>query len=409
MKNKKITTLCLSLFTALGLVSCGAIDSKDEIPQDVIETSDVETHNMEINMLSTGVDLNDHPYQTFSYVTLPSSSPYHEIDVSCYFNGGSSCSQYLTCTHDSANKTITVTCLQPFSTLITVHLESHYNSSVFANITVHYLPKYSTILKTYLELYEEDSQNSGQYIERTVTAAYEDSFEFTVSINTEGVVSNPRQSATVDSSNGLFIDYTGNGTATNDYSSSLEPINNSITLADILEICPEYYTGNNFSSSFLQLMQNTGFDVILPKIMMRGFAHPKSSNYSSAARTNFSSMFRSDLLNYLSSDRIDTDLIFDSTNTKTALINGINDWISNNSVIYIPYHWLALKCTGETSHESSFNWNVNFANGDVESHDDLTDGEMPFYSSVKILMPSPYTAQELGVYSIAAEQTNINF
>ena len=408
MKNKKITTLCLSLFTALGLVSCGAIDSKDEIPQDVIETSDVETHNMEINMLSTGVDLNDHPYQTFSYVTLPSSSPYHEIDVSCYFNGGGSCSQFLTCTHDSANKTITVTCLQPFSTLITVHLESHYNSSVFANITVHYLPKYSTLLKTYLELYEEDSQNSGQYIERTATAAYEDSFEFTVSANTEGVVSNPRQSATVDSSTGLFID-SNNGSTMSSYGGQTEYINQSLTLAEMLETCPEYYTGNNFSSSFKAIMTATGFDVILPKIMMRIFGGPKSSNYNSANRTNFSSTFRSYLLDYLSSNRIDTDLIFDSTNTKTALINAINDWISNNSVIYIPYHWLALKCTGETSHESSFNWNVNFANGDVESHDDLTDGEMPFYSSVKILMPSPYTAQELGVYSIAAEQTNINF
>lgn len=409
MKNKKITTLCLSLFTALGLVSCGAMDSKDEIPQDVIETSDVETNNMEINMLSTGVDLNDHPYQTFSYVTLPSSSPYHEIDVSCYFNGGGSCSQYLTCTHDSANKSITITCLQPFSTLITVHLESHYNSNVFANITVHYLPKYSTLLKTYLELYEEDPQNSGQYIARTVTAAYEDSFDFTVSANTEGVVSNPREPATVDSSTGLFIKSGMNGSATNDYSSQTEYINNSLTLADVLETCPEYYTGNNFTSSFLQLMQNTGFDVILPKIMMRIFAHAAQSNYNSANRTNFSSTFRSDLLNYLSSDRIDTDLIFDSTNTKTALINGINDWISNNSVVYIPFHWLNLLCTGETSHASSANWNVNFSNGDVESHDDLTDGEMPFYSSVKILMPSPYTTQELGVYSIAAEQDNINF
>lgn len=409
MKNKKITTLCLSLFTALGLVSCGAIDSKDEIPQDVIETSDVETHNMEINMLSTGVDLNDHPYQTFSYVTLPSNSPYHEIDVSCYFNGGDSCSQYLTCTHDSANKTITVTCLQPFSTLITVHLESHYNSNVFANITVHYLPKYSTSLRTYLELYEEDPQNSGQYIERTVTAAYEDSFVFAVSANTEGVVSNPRQPATVDSSTGLFIDSNMNGSTATGYSSQTEFINNSLTLAQMLETCPEYYTGNNFSSSFLQLMQNTGFDVILPKIMMRIFAHPKSSNYTAANRTNFTSTFRSDLLDYLSSDRIDTDLTFDSTNNKVALVNGINDWISNNSVVFIPYHWLSLKCTGDTSHASSSDWNVNFSNGDVESHDDLTDGDLPFYSSVKILMPSPYTAQELGVYSIAAEQDQINF
>lgn len=408
MKLKK--TLKLSLLACSIIAFSGCSSPETEIKEEdpiVFETGDIKSSGLAIQRLISGADSNNHPYQTFSYETVPVNSPYSDIDVTTAFVNGTSCSDYVTTQHDASNKTITLTCLQPFNTVIKLHLEAHYKSSVYADVSVRYLPKYSTILRNYLELYEEDTQNSGQYVERTVTAAYEDSFEFTVSTNTEGVVSNPRQPATVDSSTGLFIDQvsTVNGSTSDpSYNSQDEFINNSLNLTQMLEICPEYYTGNNFSSSFLQLMQNTGFDVILPKIMMRSFIHQTSV---STTRTNFSFHFRTDLFNYLISDRIDTDLRFDSTNTKVALINGINDWFSNNSVVYIPYYWLNLKCADGSS--NGFDWNVNFANGDVESHDDLTDGEMPFYSSIKILMPSPYTVQELAPLIITVESSDIYF
>lgn len=408
MKNNNLFKLSLLAFSVLGIAGCShAEPTKIEEELFVFKEEDVISQGMKIQRLISGADSNNHPYQTFSYETVPVNSPYSDIDVTTAFVNGTSCSDYVTTQHDAVNKTITLTCLQPFSTVINLHLEAHYKSSVYADVKVRYLPKYSTILRNYLELYEEDTQNSGQYVERTVTAAYEDSFEFTVSTNTEGVVSNPRQPATVGSSTLLFIDTNVNGSTSDpSYSSEDEFINNSLNLAQMLEICPEYYTGNNFSSSFLQLMQNTGFDVILPKIMMRSFIHQTSV---STTRKTFSLWFRSDLLNYLCSNRFDTDLRFDSTNTKDALINGIIDWISNNSVVYIPFVWLDLKSTGETSRVSGFDWDVNFANGEVKSHDDLTDGELPFYSSVKILMPSPYTVQELAPLSITVESSDIYF
>lgn len=145
MKNKNLITLCVSLLTTLGLVSCGAAESNsvNEPPIEVFMEPDIVSHNMKINRLATGTDANDHEYQTFGFTVLPTNSYYREVSATITFadnrNNGS---QYLTATVDNSNCTVTVTMLQLFDSVATLRLTTA-KASVYADVTVRLNPRYS--------------------------------------------------------------------------------------------------------------------------------------------------------------------------------------------------------------------------------------------------------------------------
>lgn len=146
MKNKKLITLLMSFLTTLGLVSCGAIDFKENISNQPIETfiePNIESHGMKVNRLSTGIDANDHEYQTFSFVVLPSNSYYREVTASITFaDDRQNPSQYLTATVDNDNSICTVTMIQLFDSVATLKLTTA-NQNVFSDITIRLNPRYS--------------------------------------------------------------------------------------------------------------------------------------------------------------------------------------------------------------------------------------------------------------------------
>lgn len=411
MKNKKLITLCLSFLTTLGLVSCGASDSKIETEHSV-ETfieENVISHGMKINQLSSGIDSNDHSYQSFSYVVLPSNSLYSNVDASISFLGGSSCDEFVTLQHDSSNKIITLTCLQPFSTVINVHLEAHYNTSVYADIKVHYLPKYTQDISKSLNFYIEDLQNPGNYVESSTEEAFLNAYSFDVSINTENVLINPRTGVQIDngrifpfvSRNKLrFYQITGMY-GTDSAGDFYEWINNSTG-----------YFPNNFSSSFKTIMSQTGFDVILHELMIKAFIGEPDSHVS-YTYSNFSHAFRTNLLNYLNSETIDSDLSFNSTYTKANLITAINEWIENNDFYYMYFGHVELRYQ-VTGSDPSPNIQILYGNGETDNFSGIaSDADdhttYGYFKAAKFIMPEPFTTQELAPSSITPETASIDF
>lgn len=143
MKKNNLFKLSLLAFSVLGVVGCSNVEPVTKEEQIIQENEDIVSHGVQVQRLSSGVDANDHPYQSFTYITTPSTASASTIDVSAAFVGGGSCSSYLTVSHNASTKTITATCLQPFSTLIKIHIQSHYNSSAYADVTVHYTQKFN--------------------------------------------------------------------------------------------------------------------------------------------------------------------------------------------------------------------------------------------------------------------------
>lgn len=143
MKNSNLFKLSLLAFSVLGIAGCSHAEPVTKEEQIIQENEDIVSHGVQVQCLSSGVDANDHPYQSFTYTATPSTVSASTVDVSAAFVGGGSCSSYLTISHNANTKTITATCLQPFSTLIKIHIQSHYNSSAYAEVTVHYTQKFN--------------------------------------------------------------------------------------------------------------------------------------------------------------------------------------------------------------------------------------------------------------------------
>lgn len=425
MKFKRLSKLSLLACSVIAFSGCSSSETevKEEDPI-VFETGDIKASGMAIQRLMSGTDNNNHPYQTFSYETVPVNSPYSDIDVTTTFVNGTSCSSYITTQHDTVNKTITLTCLQPFSTVIKVHLEAHYKASVYADISVRYLPKYSQSISTTLNFYKDDPQNPGQYIETNTSEAFINSFSFDVSVNTENVFSNPREGVQIDGY-GIFPHVSDVHISSVNY----DPWPNSERALWVTCLTQDiransylkFYTNslypNNFSSSFLQIMQATGFDVVLPNLMARTFVDNLIS-IGWIAVSNYSERFRSCLLKYLNSERIDYELIFDTTNTKEALITAINEWMTNNDFYYMPFQSMDLYFSPSSDYSGQLTTRIPLLYGNNETEE--FDGEAePFnvgdeykesyFKVAKFLMPEPLTLSELSPTSISAESSDIYF
>lgn len=146
MKNKKLITLCMSFLTTLGLVSCGATDPKavNESPVETFLESDIVSHGMKINRLATGIDANEHEYQTFSFVVVPSTSVHKACSASISFaDNRQNGSSYLTASVDNQGGTCTVTMLNYFDSVATLKLQNNYYSNVYAEVTIRLNPRYT--------------------------------------------------------------------------------------------------------------------------------------------------------------------------------------------------------------------------------------------------------------------------
>lgn len=411
MKNNNLFKLSLLAFSVLGVVGCSNVEpTKIEEELFVFKEEDVISQGMKIQRLTSGADSNNHPYQTFSYETVPVNSPYSDLDVTISFVNGTSCSDYVTAQHDASNKTITLTCLQPFNTVINLHLEAHYKSSVYADVKVRYLPKYTQDISRTLNFYKEDSQNPGSYIETTTTEAFLNAFSFDVSINTENVLVNPRTGVQID--NGSIFPFVQRDTYRFPYIFGMYGTDSAGDFYEWINNSTGYFP-NNFSSSFKTIMSYTGFDIKLHELMIEAFAGDGTRNKSLSQYSGFADSFRSNLLEYLNSESIDTDLYFNTTYTKSALINAINDWMSNNDFYYMYFGHVSLDYLGS---DDVLPWKIPILYGNSET--DTFDGSASdvddhttygYFKAAKFIMPEPFTTQDLAPSSITVESGDIYF
>lgn len=411
MKSNRTLRLSLLACSVIAFSGCSSsdVEVKEEDPI-IFENGDIKSSGLAVQRLKSGADSNNHPFQTFSYETVPVNSLYSDLDVTTSFVNGTSCSNYVTTQHDASNKTITLTCLQPFNTAINLHLEAHYKSSVYADVTVRYLPKYTQDISKTLNFYKEDPQNPGNYIETTTEEAFLNAYSFDVSINTENVLSNPRQGVQIDNGSifphvlddqyqfPFIIGMYGNENAGDFY----EWINNSTG-----------FFPNNFSSSFKYFMRQTDFDIALHKLMIKAFVGSETRTISLAQYSGFSNSFRTNLLNYLNSEDIDSDCYFNTNYTKESLITYINDWMSNNDFYYMYFGHVSLTYFDSPDHFSD-TIPIIYGNGEKDSlygcasvpdHNDVYG----YFKAAKFIMPEPFTAEELAPSGITVESGDICF
>lgn len=418
MKNNNLIKLSLLACSVIAFSGCSSsdVEVKKEDPI-VIETEDIKLSGLAVQRLTSGADSNNHPFQTFSYETVPVNSPYSDIDVTISFVNGTPCSNYVTTQHDASNKTITLTCLQPFNTVINLHLEAHYNSSVYADVTVRYLPKYTQDISKTLNFYKEDPQNPGNYIETTTTEAFLNAYSFDVSINTENVLINPRTGVQID--NGNVIPFVQRDTYRFPYIMGMYGTDSAGDFYEWINNTTGFFP-NNFSSSFKTIMSATGFDVKLHELMIQVFV--KNSVNLNAWFSDYSAFstgersFRYYLLRYLNSQSIDSDLSFNSTYTKSALINAINDWMENNDFYYMYFGHVELDYfrTDDDNNVFSTDIPILYGNSETDTFNGIASDvdehtTYGYFKAAKFIMPEPFTTQELAPSSITVESGDIYF
>ena len=399
MLKNNLFKLSLLAFSVLGIVGCSSADPSIEQKEDTnyFECGDIISHGVQLKRLLTGVDENDHPYQTFSYVTVPADAALPDIDISSSFVGGGSCSSYMTIQHDSSNKNVKLTCLQPFSTLINVHLEAHYNSSCYADITIHYLPKYSqTINKT---LYFYDSGNDISYGLRSTTP-YEDAFDFSVSVNTEGVSSNPRDLATISEViHGTKIDGTMYQNPKSGVCASIMSAQESTSFYN------DSRYPNIFSQSVSNVFSSTGFDLLFPNLL----ASPFICKYSGSQDIYVQSRIRTNIKEYLNKHDLSSSLDF-TTYSATDLITAINQFLSDNSVIYVPVYNISFGVIdsqyeyGQQGYFSS-DVSVSYENSETE----VIDFSYGIFETAVVKTFNTYSLTEFSFDTITLEESSLSF
>lgn len=179
MSKIKLLTTCLAVMMSLGVTSCNQTEKNIDYIDNEITAQTETARSIAIKMLGSGTNGQGYPWKSFTYTLSPADSLATDIEVSVYFaDNRNNASSYLTATHDSSTKTVTVTCLQPFDSYGYVHLESAYSSSVYANVQIGYTAKYSNGL-----LNSEITLGYNSSLFNALQASWVD----TVSLNTEGV------------------------------------------------------------------------------------------------------------------------------------------------------------------------------------------------------------------------------
>ena len=399
MKNSNLFKLSLLAFSVLGIAGCShAEPTKIEEEFFVFKEEDVISQGMKISRLSSGVDQNSNPYITVRYSTVPNNAAYGDIDVSSSFVGGGSCDSYVTVNHDATNKLVVLTCLQPFSTLIDIHLEAHYKSSVYADITVHYAPKYSQGITDELEYYKPDPENPSSTvgIGWNDEEVYERAFSFSTSINTENVSSNPREGVTVTEeviSRYNFSTTYSYGEPGNNLDGWYKKIYNLTAVSNYVSN-PNIVWSNNISVNW----NNIGFIDILPNLLSVPFYRGTQNHFPS-----LSADVRLAIINYLNSDQIDNDLSFGDSYTKLDFVADLNQWISDNSIIYIPIWAFDFGYLNN----GTFCTDIPVTYGNSET--DTFDGSAGNFSMAKIKSFTPISQSELAPSNLTAESISVSF
>lgn len=265
MKRMKLLPLCLSLISVLGITSCDGLKSETESLVEVFMEPDIVSHNMKINRLATGIDANDHEYQTFGFTVLPTNSYYREVSATITFadnrNNGS---EYLTATVDNSNCTVTVTMLQLFDSVATLRLITA-KDSVYADISVRLNPRYS--FSCYLDCLSSDYHETGLVGSSTKNLLdFKSQFlansSISMSDNTEVSV-NPYQGNLPSFSGTPSIDLTDFGSSNYDSQSGVwsMPWHNYITLYNSEDGMGGFnYNGVKFACYCLLRYFNDSFD-----------------------------------------------------------------------------------------------------------------------------------------------------
>lgn len=187
--KKKILFLSISLLMAIPLLnSCSVREAKEQSIEEnpiAVENNDIVEHGLKVRTVTSGTDGNGNPTQTFSYTTTPENPTLNQIDISISFaDSRQNGSSYLTFTHDATNKTVTIACLQAFNSLATLHMESHFNSNVYADVSIHYNPRYTDAFTDTTWNITSTTNNQSN----NLFNCFDSIFTSTVSLNTEGAV-----------------------------------------------------------------------------------------------------------------------------------------------------------------------------------------------------------------------------
>lgn len=123
-----------------------------------------------ISSLSTGIDSNGHATQTFNYTISPSTASNQNITLALGWTSTGvteTVSSYLTASQDSANKTITLTCLAAFSNQATLKIASVADPTKSASVTVDYEKKFLGWGTNNISVVNVDTSASSSYAAST--------------------------------------------------------------------------------------------------------------------------------------------------------------------------------------------------------------------------------------------------
>lgn len=149
MKSKKLL-LCSLLLAGLLTTATGCSTKS--------ESGLVHKDNIEMKLLSTGTDSENHITKTFTYSVLPSNASNPSVGYTLKYADGTDCSSAIGVSIDEDSKRITLTNLTEFSKQIIFTLYSKENSNIKSSLTIDYEKKLKSLdLKDvyYNENYQE--------------------------------------------------------------------------------------------------------------------------------------------------------------------------------------------------------------------------------------------------------------
>lgn len=149
MKSKKLL-LCSLLLAGLLTTATGCSTKS--------ESGLVHKDNIEMKLLSTGTDSENHITKTFTYSVLPSNASNPSVGYTLKYADGTDCSSAIGVSIDEDSKRITLTNLTDFSKQIIFTLYSKENPSIKSSLTIDYEKKLKSLdLKDvyYNENYQE--------------------------------------------------------------------------------------------------------------------------------------------------------------------------------------------------------------------------------------------------------------
>lgn len=162
MKSKKLL-LCSLLLAGLLTTATGCSTKS--------ESGLVHKDNIEMKLLSTGTDSENHITKTFTYSVLPSNASNPSVGYTLKYADGTDCSSAIGVSIDEDNKRITLTNLTDFSKQIIFTLYSKENSNIKSSLTIDYEKKLKS-LDLQDVYYRVDYQETRTHFSDSIKATY---------------------------------------------------------------------------------------------------------------------------------------------------------------------------------------------------------------------------------------------